>query len=568
LRPSSFRAKQLLQRAIAGGVAGVMVTLAFVAGTRAQDAGIEGQRVTQVRVLDETGAVVTGNLPELPLREGVAFDFDAERASLRALYQQGDYSDIRVSATPESGGVRVDFIARRNFYYNVIRVEGLKAPPTEAAALAAMRLGLGEAYRESALRDAIERLREALRDGGLYEARVTWALQPHEDTRQMDIIVSVEPGPRAHVGSIGIENQTSYPDQQLLHRSKISPKKEVTSALLSRGSERVRTFLVDQGHLGAGVVITRGEYDVESKRVPLKMAVKAGPRVRIEISGAKLSKGELKKLLPIFAEGAADDDLLQEGRRNIRDHFQRQGYFNVDVQVSSHESSADSKQGEQIISYEISRGDRFRLAGMAFEGNKYFGSALLARRLQIQAASFASSGRFSQQMLRADAESMRALYHANGFRDSQVTAAVDDQHEGKKNNLFVTFHIVEGAQTRVADLQIDGNHAIPLDTLLAVAGSTRGQPYSEAGVASDRNNILALYFNEGYPSATFREDVLPGEQPNEVRLAYHITEGNRVEVAQVLLTGYQYTRPGIIARQVEMQPGGPLRQGDVAKTQR
>jgi outer membrane protein assembly factor BamA len=36
----------------------------------------------------------------------------------------------------------------------------------------------------------------------------------------------------------------------------------------------------------------------------------------------------------------------------------------------------------------------------------------------------------------------------------------------------------------------------------------------------------------------------------------------------VLLTGYQYTRPGIIRRQVEIKPGGPLREGDVATTQR
>jgi outer membrane protein insertion porin family len=36
----------------------------------------------------------------------------------------------------------------------------------------------------------------------------------------------------------------------------------------------------------------------------------------------------------------------------------------------------------------------------------------------------------------------------------------------------------------------------------------------------------------------------------------------------VLLTGYQYTRPGIIARQVEVTAGGPLRETDVAQTQR
>ena len=62
--------------------------------------------------------------------------------------------------------------------------------------------------------------------------------------------------------------------------------------------------------------------------------------------------------------------------------------------------------------------------------------------------------------------------------------------------------------------------------------------------------------------------MLPGTTPTEVHLVYHVTEGKQVEVAKVLTTGYQYTRPGIIARQVTIQPNGPLRDGDVAKTQR
>ena len=82
-----------------------------------------------------------------------------------------------------------------------------------------------------------------------------------------------------------------------------------------------------------------------------------------------MSKGKQRELLPIYAEGAVDEDLLQEGRRNIRDYFQRQGYFNADVQVSSHD---DAEAGERVISYQVSRGDRFRLAGVAFIGNKYF----------------------------------------------------------------------------------------------------------------------------------------------------------------------------------------------------
>lgn len=544
-------------------VGGFVFALLIITPVHAQSLNVEGQQVQEVRVVDEAGSTVTEKIPPLPLKEGAPFDFDAERATLRALYALGDYSDIRVNAIPEVDGLRIDFIVQRNFYNNVVRVEGVKAPPTEPAALAALRLGLGEPFRESALHEAIGRLQDTLRDDGLYLAKITWKPVPHEDTRQMDVIVTVDPGPRAHVGNVTIKNETDYPDAEILRRAKLSMKSAETQADLSRASDRLKKFLVNQGYLGAGAMITPGTYDPKTNRVPLDISVTAGLRVRVEVTGAHLSRGEQKKLLPIYAEGAVDDDLLQEGRRNIRDYFQSQGYFNASVDVQSRQG-----KDERVISYSIARGDRYRLAGVSFQGNKYFDSQLLMRPLRLQPASFASAGRFSQQLMRDDQDSIRSMYLSNGFRDVQVTTVVDSEYLGKKNNLFVTFDIEEGAQTRIADLNIDGNHAIDSKELMGVTGSTPGQPYSEAGVASDRNNILALYYNDGFPEAGFHEDVSPGPQANEVKLVYHITEGRRIEVSKVLLTGYQYTRPGIIARQVDIKPEGPLREGDVAKTQR
>jgi outer membrane protein assembly complex protein YaeT len=501
----------------------------------------------------------------LALQPGKPFDFGEERESLRALYSTGDFANIRVLASQVADGLRVDFVVQRNYYNNVVRVEGLKEPPSEAAALASMRLGLGEPFRESALREAVDRLKDTLRNEGLYQADIRWTLTPHEDTRQMDVLVTVVPGPRAVIGKFDLKNQTPYKDAELIARSKIKPKKTLTSGRLTRASQRLKKYLVDQGYLGAGILITAGSYDSKTNIVTLNYQVTTGPRVSVNLSGARLSKGKLRQLLPIYAEGAVDEDLLQEGRRNIRDYFQRQGYFDADVQVTSRD---DPQAGLRVISYEISRGDRFRLAAVAFQGNKYFSKDLLASRLSLQPASFASSGRFSQSLVRDDGDSIRALYLSNGFLDAKVTSTVDDNYKNKKGNLFVTYQIVEGSQTLVDDLKIEGFHALSLDTLLSVVGSSPGQPYSVTSVASDRNNILAMYYNEGFPEAHLDDSVSPAGAPNEVRLIYRITEGQRIDVAKVLLTGYQYTRPGIIARQVAIKPNGPLREGDVVETQR
>lgn len=555
-----------------------------------EETAIEGMRVARIRVVDKTGQVVHITEPKLALEPGQPFNFESERDTLRQLYRRGDFSNITVTATAEADGLYVDFVVERNYYYNVISIEGLKPPPSEAVALASMHLTLGEPYRDSSLREGAQRLREALRADGFYSPKINWTLERRSDTRQVDVVFTVDPGIRARIGDISINNSTPYTNTQLLKESKIKSRQDFNSSRLQRASQKLKNYLVGKGYLGASVVITPGSYDARTNRVPLMYTVNAGPRVRVAIVGARLHRRQLKTLLPIFDEGAVDEDLLQEGRRNIRDYFQRQGYFNADVSYRSERAAHDT----EVIVYTISRGERFRLAGVDFTGNKYFSDSLLAGRLQIQTASFAFSGRFSQRLVRSDADSIRDLYVSNGFRDAKVDPQINDNYRHKKGNLFVTFHITEGVQTRVASLQIEGNRAIPTASLMSVIGSTAGQPYSAQDVASDRNNILALYFNQGFTDASFQEEVLPvpaasqieGASSHEtkkgadatttdkaaasdrVRLIYHISEGRQIRVGNVLLTGFEHTKPGIIQKQVQIHPGEPLRERDVAETQR
>src|SRR2546429_3584209 len=86
------------------------------------------------------------------------------------------------------------------------------------------------------LGEALERLRETLREEGLYRAEVSAETVPHPETHQMDIMVHVKPGPRAHVASIQLTNDTAYREATLLSRFKMKPgrSEEHTSELQSR----------------------------------------------------------------------------------------------------------------------------------------------------------------------------------------------------------------------------------------------------------------------------------------------------------------------------------------------
>jgi len=529
----------------------------------AQAPSIEGKQVTAVRVVDAKGKLLEENPANLPLQAGKPYRTDVERATLKQLFATGLYADITTIATPEPGGVRIDFVVAQNYFIGVTRVQGLREPPSEPQALAALNLQLGDTFTEDGLEAALKRLTETLDNNGLYQARLNAKLDRNPQTHLVDVTVVVNPGPRARFGEIRFVNHSRFNDHELLERSKLKPGKSVTADRIRSGTDRLRQYLAKKNYLTARVDNQRGEYDAKKNTLPLTIRVDAGPEVRVVVEGAKVGGKQIKKLVPIYQEGAVDPDLLEEGRRNLHDYFERQGYFNSQV---SYETREEEEGKQETIVYTVERGTKSRLVGVAFSGNHYFSNELLTSRLAIQPASFLSPGRFSPRLLESDVDSIRGIYLASGFRDVAVKSQVVDNYQEKKNDLFVHFEIQEGPQTRVASLTIDGNHAITDEQLFGVIASTAGQPYSQANIANDRDNILALYYNSGFPEASFQYQTKK-EEPERIALTYTIDEGPQVSVNRVILLGYRHTRPGVIQRRVQIEPGKPLREADIVATQ-
>lgn len=594
----------------ANGLRGVVLLMVVLGGKYVcgqepageQVANLGTAIVRSMRIVRDDGKVLQEDPPNLAVKVGEPVNREAVAASIRTLYQTGDFADVRAEMFPLPDGIRLDFTVRENLFINQVIVQGLKPPPTEASAVAAMQLSLGQTYRPGDIDDALGRLKDTLKDEGLHQAKVTADEVPHPETHQLDVIVHVDPGPRARLGTIQLLNNTEFPDSTLLKLFKLKPASELTIARVQSGTGRIRKFLEKKGHLSARVSLRRGEYDPATNLLPLSLEVTEGPEVRVAVVGAKFSKRDLKRLVPIYQEGSVDTDLLEEGKRNLRERLEREGYFDatVDYSVTGNELNAansDWKGAEETISYKVDRGVRHKLLKIEFSGNHYFSSDLLRSRLAISASSLFVRPRFSRRLLDSDVLSMKSLYAGNGFLSAKVEGKILDDYENKKGDLVIRFEIQEGKQTLVSSLTIEGMHAISEEEIRSVVGALPGQPYSDIIMASDRDNILALYFNDGFPNATFSWSAEPDpstatgataskdapagaktedpkrevgsfiERAEPMRLIYKIVEGSQVRVRRVLVGGYNRTRPSVIRREVKVKSGGPLREGDVVETQ-
>src|SRR5216684_3886652 len=543
-----------------------------VSTATSQNPANTAEDVVAVRIVTEDGRVLSEAPRGLPVSIGKPLDREQVAESIRTLYRTGDYADLRAMSTPVDGGVRVDFVVREQLFFNQVIIHGLVSPPTEASAIAAVQLALGEPFQADTVNEGLERLRELLREEGFYETQVSTQTVPHPENHQMDVVINIEPGVRARIKEIQLKNGTEYRDAEILSRSKLRAGRGLTAAHVQRGTSRVRKFLVKTGHLNARAVVRRGTYDAKSNAIPLELEITEGPRVRIAVTGAKFSGGEVE-----YAT-STNEVTLKNGRKGT----------------------------EEVITYRVERGDRHKLMGIEITGNHYFDSELLRSRLTIYPKAYATRGRFSRRLLESDRDSMRNLYLANGFLEATVDGQALDNYKGKEGDLVVRFVIQEGNQTRVASLNIEGIHAFKEDDLLGVVASTPGQPYSEFNVATDRDNILAMYFNDGFPEARFtataervngeanksgaeagNEGVVANNarkagktnqadktkdsealQGDFMRVVYRIEEGPQTRVRRILLTGYEHTRANVIRREIRVKSDAPLRQGEVVESQR
>src|SRR5260370_9139200 len=165
----------------ANGLRGVVALALLTGGSlarakTAQETAVRGvekedPKVVAIGIVKEDGQVLSDSPSGITVETGKALDRGEIAESLRTLYRTGDYADLQAVVTPVADGVRLDFVVRENLFFNQVRIEGLVAPPSEASAAAAMQLVLGQTYRRAAADEGRERLRETLRDEGVFQAQ-------------------------------------------------------------------------------------------------------------------------------------------------------------------------------------------------------------------------------------------------------------------------------------------------------------------------------------------------------------------------------------------------------------
>jgi len=549
-------------------------TVTSYAQETAPEAAFTGRRIGAIRYAPETQPYSLALLEQMnPVKAGDTFDIRKISIAIERLYETGRFYAVDVDAVLSGEDVIVEFRTEPAWFVGRVTVNGSSDPPNVSQLISASRLELGQDFTEEYLLQSSQSIIALMRANGMYKATVDPRYEYEPLTQQVNITFSLSAGPRARFTKPVISGTPGRSDHSILWKTRwmrlwgLAGYKHVTESRVQTGLERVRYSFQARDFLMAKVALEKLVYLPETNRLQPHLRIEEGPRIRIRAEGARLRLGKLRQLVPVFQERTVDRDLLTEGSRNIAQYFQAQGYFDTTVDFSS---SAVEANGEQTILYSVERGPRYRLTGLDIKGNEYFDTRTIRERMSITPATLLRyrNGRYSEDLLRKDVDSIQYLYRANGFRDVKVETRVERNPQSKEEEVTLYLKIEEGPQWFVSGVEISGVNLRDFDLLKGLLQTNEGQPFSETAMVSDRDTILNFYFNNGYPDAALELRTEPDEAGRRMGVKIEVTEGRRNFVRRVLVGGYRTTRPRLIYDRILLETGDPLSQSAIIDAQR
>lgn len=500
----------------------------------------------------------------LPVHAGERLDRDQLQQSMRMLFATGRFANLTVDcARTANGQIALSFANTPNFFIGLVSAEGAPGHPTQSQIVNATKLQLGELYTPEKLDRAVANVKSLLEQNEYYRGTVSYSEREIPLTQQIEITFHVHAGDPAHVGSVTIQGGGLFSAEQLQDIGHLHPGELDSAQKISDALDRIRKRYQKRNRWLAQISVASKEYSRPRNIVNYTLAIDEGPRVEIRTDGFHIRNAVLRRSIPVYEEHALDDDLLNEGRRNLLTYMQSLGYFDAKVDL---ERANEPETNLLRVTYRISSGERHKVAKVAITGNKYFRLQDLRALLHVQAATVSlTHGRYSEALLRNDARDIENMYRANGFEQIKVETEVEDNYKDRKNQLAILFHIDEGPQTRVGTFEIVGSTQLD-NPVFQNLYTGPGQPFSDSRIADDRDIVLNYYYDSGFPNATFEATATPAPD-HRMNVVFTIHEGERVFVDRVLVSGREYTRPYVINHELQMKAGDPLSQGDLLRTQ-
>jgi outer membrane protein assembly factor BamA len=473
------------------------------------------------------------------------------RSALEALYDTKDIVSAKVEASEAGAGVDLRFIVKRKTRADKVSIivgEATGDKVTEAELLLRVNLlNPGAAVTEQTLKNNADLILEYLRDRGFFNAEVTYSQQQQRVETRVAVTFNVNPNAQARIENFNI-NIDGFDAAKARERIKLNPGELYSRERLNADVERIKEELREQNFLAPQLDEPRVVYDQAKNTITVNVEGKVGPTVKVTVETEREKIGDKKQtdLLPIRREGTVDFAAIIEGERRLENYYQEQGYFFAEVtpvcsvtpQFTEEEASVTANATESLcsalggaelatrtveIKYNVDLNRQLKLVDIRLEGTDELPIEEIRTILDSQKASALGfiplfgygRGYTSAEILEDDRTRIQSLMRELGYRNARVSVRQGVSPNGE--DLIITFVVEEGAPTRIADIDIEGNTAFSDATLQTELPDLVGKNFSRARARNGVKRLSEFYSKAGFYDAKVSYALV--EQPKDTNAA-------------------------------------------------
>ncbi len=263
------------------------------------------------------------------------------------------------------------------------------------------------------------------------------------------------------------------------------------------------------------------------------------------LKGIGLKKGDLY-----------DERRIEKAKRTLISKIESEGYYDTVVEITK------KKVNESYaITFDVNKGEKIKIKETNFIGAKNLDKKELEKDLVNKEPGFLDwvpfFGKSDAKIDQLPYDSMRAreTYMNEGYIDAEVSKPLM-RVDAASYNAQINYMVKEGKQYRVGKVTL--TQSVPtLKTadLMSELKLKEGKVFNIKKMRLDMKYLKEQVGDLGYAYAKVNPNFNKDEKKGIVNLQYQITQGQKVKINDVIISGNDITKDRVIRRYIYLAPG-------------
>ncbi|WP_293553843.1 outer membrane protein assembly factor BamA [Parvibaculum sp.] len=216
-------------------------------------------------------------------------------------------------------------------------------------------------------------------------------------------------------------------------------------------------------------------------------------------------------------------------------------------------------QNRVDLVFEINEGPKTKIAAIDFLGNKEFSDGDLREIISTSESAWwkflSSSDNYDPDRLTYDRELLRRFYLSKGYADFRVISAVADLSRDD-SSFHITFTVEEGEVYSFGKVTLKTNlEKLNKTDLEELIKTKSGETYNATLIDKSTDALTFAAGAQGYAFAQVRPRVQRNRDKRTIDMTYTVSEGPRVYVERINISGNVRTLDRVIRRQMKLVEG-------------